>query len=82
MGRSRTVSVMIDGQVCKCEVVERMGYVIGVGAHVAAVRHPVDGREIKVLKRGEFWVPWTAQDRIRPMVEHAEREARAGRRWP
>jgi hypothetical protein len=79
MARSITVS---DGTTLhKCKVVASLGYNPDIGQRVNVVLH--EGTERKAVGGGRYgWRFWTPHDRVQPLVEHAEREAAAGRRYP
>lgn len=75
--KPKAIKVWIDGAEVSCPVVERLGYSHDAGAYAAIVTH--DGREQTAVKQGRQWRLWTARDRVRPLAEHIERCARAGR---
>ncbi len=77
---ARKIAVLVDGETLQLSVTESLGYNADVGGRVNCVMH--EGKERKAVQRGGVWRLWGAQDRVQPLIEHIEREARAGRTWP
>jgi len=69
--------VLIDGAMVRCRTVESLGYSHDSGLYGAIVLH--GGRELHVVKRGGLWTPWTAHDRVAPLVEALVAEERQRR---
>jgi hypothetical protein len=75
---ARLISVSDGTALHTCKVVESLGYNPDIGARVNVVLH--DGMERKAVGGGQHgWRFWTPRDRVQPLIDHAEREAAAGR---
>lgn len=78
---ARSINVSDGTTIHACRVIESLGYNHDIGSRVNVVLH--EGVERKAVGGGRYgWRFWTARDRVQPLVDHAEREAAAGRRYP
>ena len=76
---SKVQVALDDGSLIMCNVLER-SFSHDVGSRTIWCEH--DGKEFMAVRRLGAWRKWSASDRVAPLIEHTEREARAGRRYP